>query len=381
MESNKVVMLDTVVLQIPPNKYKITDHNRFKPPAWGLLDPRSFRQFFNNRTAEEKRKGIYRPRLTINKRGRYAPMNVEFSAPKIIFNENVSELVESNFTDEIYELWDDVRQMGVLIPREYLAEASVIAFHPSRNVLLTDGYTSSFALKELSKIDLDYRFDLDIKNYRNGGHVLQYYSNLHSLLFYDKVRDDRLPEKRAIDKDKTSYQMKLFESLPRDTYLEILKIEVRLKKRKIAQLLPTLGYSVNPSFRDIFNSNLCQKILQHYWRGMVVDRNALLMSLHSNPQRILQKIIKSDRKIKPKQAIYLTALKMLCKDVGVRELRSTLSFIGSGKTWERIHSDIKLLNTYESKLELHGFINDIERALESTEPFKLSTTNVNKSKV
>lgn len=93
-------------------------------------------------------------------------------------------------------------------------------------------YTSSFAIRELSKINLNQKFDLEEIYFRNDGEELQLYSNRHSLFFYDKINDLNKPTKRAIDKDQMKQQNDLFEYVKREKRnLEVLKMEVRLSHK------------------------------------------------------------------------------------------------------------------------------------------------------
>ena len=92
---------------------------------------------------------------------------------------------------------------------------------------------------------------------------------------------------------------------------------------------------------------MCQKIVQHYWQAMIADKNIFIFDMLSNPLRILQRTIKNDRKIKPKQAIYLTGLEILCKDKGVRELRQTIEIICKRNAWYSLSRDIAKINDYK----------------------------------
>ncbi len=106
---------------------------------------------------------------------------------------------------------------------------------------------------------------------------------------------------------------------------------------------------------------------------MIADKNIFIFDMLSNPLRILQRTIKNNRKIKPKQVIYLTGLEILCKDKGIRELRQTIEIISKPKTWYNLSKDISKINSYKKDLEPHGFIRNIEEGIEEFEAFKLST--------
>lgn len=109
--------------------------------------------------------------------------------------------------------------------------------------------------------------DFDHKDFRNSGHSLQFYTNSHSLVMYDKVQDPKKAERRAMDKDQNSIQQSLFDTLMKKEKKEVLRIETRLaKKVKLNAVLKDLGYNDNPTFKDIFKKELCQKMPQSYWQ-------------------------------------------------------------------------------------------------------------------
>ena len=128
-------MLDTIILQIPLNSCWITDYPKFRTTKEQMLSNTLF--FFkciNNPTREDKKKGTYKPRLTIIKRGRMFFLKIEFSAPKLIFGNNLDELEETDFDEIVETLQKRMEEMGVKIFKDLIEQAEVSAFHPSKNV-------------------------------------------------------------------------------------------------------------------------------------------------------------------------------------------------------------------------------------------------------
>jgi len=367
-------MIDTVIIILPQNRFIVQDYSRFGTTKSEFLAVKGFRKYFNNPTAEQKREGIYMPRLTLFKRGLTISLKIEFSIPKLLFGNNLDEVSDEHFYHIIKILHQKLTDMKVMTTEKFIKEAEVSAFHPSKNIVLTNGYTASFAIKELAKINLNRKLDFSDTKFRNDGSALQYYSVSHSLVFYDKIMDLKQPKTRAIDKEQTLQQLSLFDEIKDfKKHIEILRIEVRLsKKRKMNSVLKTLGYSENPTFETIFEKKMCQQIVQHYWQEMIAGKNIFIFDMLSNPLRILQRAIKNDRKLKPKQAVYLTGLEILCKDRGVRELRQTIEIIATRNAWYNLSRDIARINDYKKDLEPHGFVKDIENAIEKFDAFRLS---------
>lgn len=279
--------------------------------------------------------------------------------------------------------------MGVKLFKLHIENAEVSSLHPSKVIPLSKGYTASFAIRELAKINLHQKFDLTKITFQNNGESLQIYSNRHSVVLYDKIRDLIKPTKRAIDKDPTKQQFSIFEYLEKQKRLELLKFEVRLShKTKMKQVLAEIGFTGTPLFKDIFKKDICQKTLKLYWNKFFA-KDLFLFSPINSPQKILQSIFMAYPKTKPRTAIFLMGLLLLCKDdAGIRGLRKILEAFRPKSSWQALK---KYLDSFENKIfatPLHGFIKDIEKSLDDLTPFKLkkpakklSTCNVNHCKV
>jgi len=361
--------------------FKIEKPELFKPRADYILNSRSYDKAVNN----IKSKTDYYPRLTLYSRpsqtGRKIELRIEFSAPKMIFKNNLDEVIEEDFSRVLELLHVKLDSMGISIDYSMLANASVSSFHPSKNVSLSGYWTATGAIRELNKIILPKTFDLDNKRYSNSGHSLQYYTNSHSLVFYDKINDMGKPAKRAIDKDKTTIQTELFrkvEEIRRERSgnpIEILRMEVRLsKRRKMNEILQKLGYPINPTFKGIFKKEICQRVLKLYWEEMILKRNLFLLNKNDNPQDILGNILRNNRTKRLKQAIYETGIIILAKDEeGMRGLRQVAESNFSIRTWYRAEKDIKEISKSLELSDCYGFIKNITSSIEEFKSFRSSS--------
>ena len=119
-------MLDTIILQIPLNKCSIadSDYRKFGATKDQIFNTfLGFKKWENNPTAQDKKDGIYKPRLTLIKRGGAFVIKIEFSAPKMIFNNNLDELEETDFDSVVKTLRERIRSMGVLVWSKDIEEA------------------------------------------------------------------------------------------------------------------------------------------------------------------------------------------------------------------------------------------------------------------
>jgi hypothetical protein len=103
-----------------------------------------------------------------------------------------------------------------------------------------------------------------------------------------------------------------------------LRIEVRLaKKVKMNAMLKQLGFPTDPTFKDVFKKNVCQKILLTYWSEIITSKNLFLFDTENNPKKTLVNVFKSKKKITPKEAFYLVGLRVLSRE-GIRDVRAVV---------------------------------------------------------
>ena len=370
-------MLDTIILQLKRNEYSIIDYGRFGTTKEIVENSfGAFKKWFNNPNTKDKKDGIYKPRLTLIKRGRNFLLKIEFSAPKLILGNNLEELEENDFDKVIKTLQIRLKEMGIIVFTKHLEEAEVLSFHPSKNIILSKGYTSNLAIKELSKIDTSKRFDYDVKNFRNYGETLQFYTNSHSFVIYDKINDLNEPQKRATDKDQTVQQLSIYDFIQgNNKRLEVLRLEIRLSKKiKMNEILEQLGYKINPTFKDIYSKDLCQNIMTLYWREFF-GQNNFIFSTNNNPQAILQLIMMKFPETKMTTALKMVGLYMLVKDDdGIRGLRQIVDSYKPKSNWAVFKRDLKLFEDEIFKKSTLNFVKDINQQLTKFESFKINKT-------
>jgi len=383
--------MDTIVLSIPIDNIDIKNYDRFTPNAITVLRSNKFIKGYNNPSRQEILCD-YKPKLTLCRRfpREKSTLTVEFSAPKIVFNgDNISEVDDSYFDELVDKLYQKIQTMGVYISKDYIINAPVSAFHPSKNILIVSGYTSRGIIAELRKINVPKRFDVDNKTFRNNGYSLQFRTEVNSIVFYDKIADIGKPVKSSIDQEKTNAQLELFDTIEnnrRQNPIEIFRMEIRLNgKQKIKEVLRKVGYGhiINPTLKDIFKKDLCQKILKTYWEEIILENNIFLFGIEEKPQKILNDILKhppdGQDKIKQlKQAIFLTGIIALCKDEeGVRGLRAIVEESFSQRTWYRTVSDeLKKANKAYKPTNCYGFISQITEAIDKFERIDSSSLTI-----
>ncbi len=375
-------MIDTICLLIPKDKMLYLSG----VSSWELYSKTDqYEKFVRNPSKAEKDTGDYYPRLTGYKRqfSQEANVRIEFSVPKLLYLNNLDELEDKDFPKVIGTLQKRLRTMGVVVPDTLLKNASVSAVHFSKNIKLEDGYTASHLISEMNKVNLRKSFDFARSRYINDGQSLYAHATTHQLVIYDKIADLGKDKKRAIDKDQSLYQRSLFEVLGKKELLEIIRFEIRLsQKQKLNSVLEALDYPKNPSFKDVFSKELSKKVVTSYWTKLIKERNLGLFSISLSVKDILQSLFLADKKLKPRQGIYLLGLFVLAKDEnGLRQLRTIISKRSHDRTWYRIARDMKVASEHLTKNRLRDWVSQIDQKLTEFKAFKQKSYALNESSV
>ena len=334
-----------------------------------------YQKFVRNPSKIEKGTGKYFPRLTGYKRkySQEANVRIEFSAPKLLYLNNLDELEDGDFPKIVEVLQERLKDMGVVLTKSVIENASVSSVHFSKNILLKDGYTASHLISEINKIDLRKSFDFAKTRFANNGQSLYAHTTSHQFVIYDKMADLEKDKKRAIDKDQTIYQKSLFEVLSQDEIREIIRFEVRLNhKQKMNKVLEGVGYKKNPTFKDVFCAEMSRSVLTNYWEQIVKEKNGGVLSVPLSLKEVLQVIFLVNKRIKPKRAIYFLGLYMLAKDGdGMRQLRSIVTKRMHERSWYRMASEIRYASELITKNNLRDWVKQIDRGLKNYQPYKI----------
>lgn len=353
-------MIDTIVLTLKTGMYTIFEPDNFSPSTRGLTDStagyyrlggRSNITCKQNPTPNELKKGIYKPRLTLTKRinrnGNFEiPLKIEFSAPKLLYGNNFDELTDADFPVVIQKLKTVLRDMGVYILERHLTNAPVSSVHYSKNIALTDYTTPYTYIQQLGKVNFNAILDTSQTDYFNGGSGIKAHTNSYEIAFYDKLQDlqkAKISPKRAYDKD-SLIQLNLFDNLKPKQAFEVLRMEIRLNRRqKINQILRKISKGVEPTFINIFSQDTAKKVLLHYINVIEKAYPPLLTYQYDSPKKFFERLLVANPKLKPTQALEITAFRALLEEIGVREYRQITKRHGS-YYWYSLNKKMKKLN-------------------------------------
>jgi len=268
--------------------------------------------------------------------------------------------------------------MGILIKDMDLIEAQVSTIHFSKNIVLTDYSTCSMVIKELAKINLTTRLDLDKTSFRNEGQVIHYHCNSYEIAIYDKIRDleqTKVSEKRSIESDNL-IQLNLFSDLKKIKPFEVLRVEIRLNtKNKIRQVLKSVDVNIELTFKNIFNPNISKKVINNFWQYIEKDISINSINIES-PSNLLETIVSGNKDIKYSKALKLLSVIMIAQEVGFRTLRNILNLNGKKNDyWYSLLKELRELNF--PKDQKFQTITEISKSIRNFEPLSLKYYQLN----
>lgn len=336
-------MIDTIVLLVNSEQFKIIQPNAFTPSA-DLVYKHEAIKATANATAKERKLGIYKPRLTltrhrvIDNRSNIAnksnaksniALKIEFSAPHILYGNNFEELQNKDFQILAAKLHEILLDMGIKIDLDNLKQANVTAIHYAKNIALTDGSTPFHFIQKIKQAYIPKRIDSNQTNYRNAGHSFKLHCNSYEIVFYDKIYDlqqSKISKKRTVDIH-SNFDIKILEKMrAKKRKFEILRIEVRLNKcSKIKQLFKKLSINTSLTFQKLFKAAIARKILLHYIQMIEQKRPALLEFQATSDEAFISMLIVQNPQLKPKQILQYFGFRKVLECMTLHELKMIMA--------------------------------------------------------
>lgn len=364
------IMIDTVVLSVPMTPKVVI---RGGMAGWDMVRRNKGGELFvkNNAAAS----GLYLPRVaSYHRRAGNKQWNthlrIEFSVPKLIYGDNLNELVDAQFDAVIEALRERLEHLGVSMPTPMLRGAEVRVLHYSKNFTLTAGYSASFVIGELTKVNLNKHFDLTRVKYIEGESV-NFYTSAHSFIAYDKVAEISNARKFTPEKERLMKQIELLRQHP-DGF-EVLRLEVRLSRYyKLQSLFKTLGYPPHPTFADVFSTAKSQAVLMHYWQTLVAKNGLALFAPAIGAKEILKQVAQVRPNATGSALMRSTGMLLLAADgKGMRELRTILAPRINSRTWHRIAKEWRGLSKDLVMLQPRAWYGQVVEQLGRYPPLRL----------
>lgn len=265
-------MIDTVTIRIPYTLCRINEPDIFTPPA-NLLG--KYKHCVLQRPAS-----LYMPNVTIASYFNHdlfttlTELFITFSAPKLIFDNNLQEVSNKDFSEVIEKLHEVLKVVGIEISQDVLKKGKIKNIHFSKNILLTNT-TSLMAIKTLSQGNYR-RLKKTVRDYSNNGKKLAFTSKYYEICFYDKSKEVMAEYKKIEPGERKVMRKDVVNAIKGK---QVLRMEVRLNSiNKIKNLFFNYNILKNSYdlksefmrrdiyFKDIFNDSISRKVCLGYFR-------------------------------------------------------------------------------------------------------------------
>lgn len=377
-------MIDTVILRIDAAQFKIfpSKYDSFTPSARPIFEPPYYSfgktkaiKCHLNPNADDRRKGTYLPRLTLVKAvraGGYAIfLLVEFSAPKILFNNNFDELDDGDFEKLCEKIAHDLRHIGIIIRDKAIINAEVKTIHYGKNIVIDDYCTVSSVIGEISKFNVSTRKNADVRDYKNDGESTRFFTNSNALVFYDKlkeIRKARTTEKGLNEKDYYC-QLDLFEFYRTRKPFEVLRVEARYSTKKaIMKVMEESKVQLpeKPVFKDFFKKEIAQKVLLCEISQLRRNDFSFADSKKKGVMEFANDLKINNPNVSPSVLLKAIAVKSIMMETGCRNIPNIIGLNNSQKS--RLKNEMMQLQ-YERKT--NSAIERINHALNEFKTIKL----------
>ncbi|WP_428897623.1 hypothetical protein Dip518_001413 [Parelusimicrobium proximum] len=258
--------LDTVILCVEDD-FELCKGHHFRNIGIG-------RQVYNVKK-EDKLKGIYRPRFSIDKYQLEGylyiveSLKMEFSVPKLVHGNNLTPVTKADLPIIWKRLQDELKVAGVNIKLDTLRAAVLRRIDIGKNFTISHRMSITKANFEISRAIKRFpKSSIGDMSYENGGQGIKIFNGAETWQVYDKVKDFErsfASSKRAFDKDYYP-QKQLMENL-QSQKAQILRMESQFTGySKIKQILGSSSEKSRFTLEDVlFNANL-EEIVFSRWK-------------------------------------------------------------------------------------------------------------------
>lgn len=316
-------MIDSITIAIPATKNNITSFdNYYGITAENLenmfynqdINPgnKSIKKLFPRRYFEQ-----YIPEVSLYFMQASIKIVITFSVPKLYFNNNLYELIDSDKYGVIHVLKSRLTLLDINLSTEEILSAEIWKVEIGKNIFLNN-ISCTRVLKALNEMSFykklqsqktEFRDEYKTQKKYQAGHMFSLWSKKHELCFYNKIAE--------IKKDKQG--VKFLQNLNLSNR-QVLRVEYRLfKKSIITQTFIENGFNKTATFNNIFDTNLCKTILVNKWQNIVQKRIGQLKVIYQDTDAIIDAFFKGQKK--PSEALNAMGLKsILNKNYSLTEI-------------------------------------------------------------
>jgi hypothetical protein len=275
--------MDTICLKFP---YNLPNNNQYfceqKVKKGGCL------LWTNNKWRNEQTaKGLYTPKYWIeedfiNKNRQF--FIIEFSAPKMLFNNNLTELKNEHLEPLVEAIISFCRQIKISIFTNQILNARPIVLAIGKNISLTEICSCDLAIKTLFPFDYKPHTNhrvINFDDYKERGKELYFnIKKTETTKFYDKKAD-------IINRAETNKEKELAEQFKNpDCVIEILRFERTFKNsRKISEKFAPYLKKQPPTLKNLFKTEFWDALLKEEVNTLLNNplQNFMLLATEQRP--------------------------------------------------------------------------------------------------
>lgn len=304
---------------------------------------------FLNKSQENRLQ--YVPKVHIEERWttntlRSQQLVVEFSAPKLLYGNNLEETVESDLSRVVRTIKKYLRQIGIDTTASLIRTATVTSIEYARNIRLQRVCTSHRLLEILSR--MDYRPRSEFSSITRGSHSeVKFWNKSARFVAYDKLRHINdcavTNEEKEIARCIANPRV---ESHYRDLIQETVRFELALQDKnavvgKMKQFYRTKrDYTLQEVFRDHIRDALLAKEMRRVFDYPILP--ILLMESNERQDIEIIEAFTASKRMREQLAYAMCSMRLY----GLSTMRDRLIRDSSDRSWDRINKQLKDLGKF-----------------------------------
>ena len=223
-------------------------------------------------TAEEKQQKIYLPQVQVScivqpGKKAYKELRVEFSAPKLLYGNNLVELSEDDFPKLVDKLAEKLALMGILVDKSIIESSTVVKLHSGKNIDLTGKISCMTLTSVLQTIPVPKNLDTSYTKFKNGGEAYMIHTSDYELSVYDKLCELQKSGSKVLENvDGMVKEVDLSESIINKGIKRIVRYEYRLNtKEAIKKVFAAAKIESDLTLKDVFKADIARRMNLYAW--------------------------------------------------------------------------------------------------------------------
>ncbi len=313
------------------------------------------------------------PRAKTEESGRIYGYQITFSAPKLLYGNNIEEVTENQFEEVVDVLYEQLQFLALPteITKEDIRRAKVRRLDYSKNAMIAELVPGEQFCSMLMRSEHTYKSKYAQTQYRHGE---LYRENIkkRSIVVYDKLEEFRnsLPKNKVLN-----VREQFFLAAEKAHLFQVFRLEVQMQDlNQIALELERFGVKrAEITFSRVFSKELAHSILMRYWKSAIenLDPNPELFSEDNLLATFNEMAVNKGNK-GPQALLATFGLRYLAHKCGLGNVKDIFYREYDGQAWLRAK---ELYEEPKLNQGLYTFIGSIEKIIDNMEPLQFGEYN------